>query len=330
MKHFTLVCNMKSSASMKNQFLTNFPIEKQPLWTKPNLFVFLGSCFSTNISTLFQQHFISSFVNPFGTIFSPEAIAQSLNHIANQTLPEIVSYQNRNYALPFDSKFSNTIKSELEVEIMITLALSLEKIKNADTVFITLGSAWVYEHLESKKLVGNCHKIPQTQFQKKLLGVDEIEKNIDLIAQHIRKINSKCPIVYTISPVRHLRDGIIENTLSKSHLVNALHNFLNQGKNCHYFPSYEIFNEELRDHRFFETDLAHPNNLAIEYIFQRLIETYGNDEFMSYMEDAKKLRGQITHRIKSEVEEEINAWNNKVEEAKQEFFKKYPEANFIS
>ncbi len=312
---------------MKNQFQTNFPIANQPIWSKPNSFVFLGSCFSSNISNLFEQHFIPSFANPFGTIFSPDAIAQSLYHIENQNLPEIISYQNRNYALLFDSKFSSTEKSELETTILATLAISLEKIRNANTVFITLGSAWVYEHLESKKLVGNCHKISQNQFQKRLLGVDEIAKNIEEIAQRIRKINSKCPIVFTISPVRHLRDGIIENTLSKSHLVSALHLFLAQNTTCQYFPSFEIFNEELKDHRFFEADLAHPNNLAIDYIFQRLIETYGNEDFLTYIEQANKLRGLMNHRIKSEDPNEIAAWNSKVEQSKMEFQKKYPEAN---
>lgn len=322
-----LVCNMKSSAYLKNQFLTHFPINKQPIWTMPKSFVFLGSCFSTNISNLFEQHFIPSFANPFGTIFSPDAIAQSLHHIESQTLPEIITYQNREYALLFDSKFSNTNKSALEATILATLTLSLEKIKNADTVFITLGSAWVYEHLESKKLVGNCHKIPQSQFQKRLLGVDEIAKNIQHIELNIRKINPKCKLIFTISPVRHLRDGIIENTLSKSLLVSALHLFLAQNETCRYFPSFEIFNEELKDHRFFETDLAHPNNLAIEYIFSRLIETYGKEDFLNYLEQANKLKTQINHRIKSEDAEEIAAWNNKVELAKQEFKLKYPAAD---
>ena len=318
---------MKSSASIKNQFHTYFPIEKQPIWKQPNSFVFLGSCFSTNISSLFEQHFIPSFANPFGTIFSPDAIAQSLHHIENQTLPEIISYQNREYALLFDSKFSNTNKSVLEANILATLKLSLEKIKTADTVFITLGSAWVYEHWESKNLVGNCHKIPQSQFQKRLLSVDDIAKNIQQIEQSIRKINANCAIIFTISPVRHLRDGIVENTLSKSNLISALHLFLAQNDTCHYFPSYEIFNEELKDHRFFETDLAHPNSLAIEYLFQRLIETYGNEAFLNYMELSSKLSAQINHRIKSEDAEEIAAWNNKIELAKQEFKLKYPGAD---
>jgi len=318
---------MKNSSSIKTQFTTQFPIESFPIWDTQESFVFLGSCFSTNISDLFNNHFIPSFSNPFGTQFSPEAIEKTLQHIANQTLPEITSFNNQHYALLFDSHYSHPSKEILETEILEKLSLSLLQIKQATTVFITLGSAWVYRYLETQSLVGNCHKIPQKYFEKTLLKIHEIEQNLTGILGHIRNINPTCNLIFTVSPVRHLRDGITENTISKAHLIASLNKFIQQNPSCLYFPSFEIFNDELRDHRFFESDLAHPNQTAIHYIFQRLIETYGSEAFLNYIETANQLHTKMVHRIKSTDEVEIQKWNEKLAIEKSNFKQKFPNSS---
>lgn len=286
---------------------------------------FLGSCFSTNISQKFGAHFISNFANPFGTQFSPDAIAQTIKLIENQEVPQLTQFENQFHALLFDSQFSNANSETLLFQIQQILAKSIEHIKKADTIFITLGSAWIYKHIETQKNVGNCHKIPQKNFEKMLLGISEIKKNIASIHKSLKNINPNCKIILTISPVRHLRDGIVENTISKSHLITATHEIMPTLNDCHYFPSFEIFNEELRDHRFFETDLAHPNQIAIDYIFQRLIETYAYPNLIQYFERAKNLSSLLSHKVKSTNELEISDWTIKRNQEIAKFKQEYPE-----
>ncbi len=320
-----LVCNMKSSETLKTQLYTQFQIPKNPQWkTLPKL-AFLGSCFSTNISQKFDSFFISNKANPFGTQFSPDAIAQTLEHIKNQSNPELTLFENQFHALLFDSQFCSNNSEELLQHIQFLLAESHDYLKSMDMIFITLGSAWIYQFIDNQQKVGNCHKIPQKYFEKKLLSIIEIQENILSIHSSLKKINPHCKIVFTVSPVRHLRDGIIENAISKSHLISAIHHSLHGLDDCDYFPSYEIFNEELRDHRFFESDLAHPNQFAIDYIFQRLLETYSYPEMMKYFEKAQQLLNTLSHKVKSVNEKEIVNWQEKLNLEKLNFKSQYPD-----
>jgi hypothetical protein len=315
---------MKNSQDFKNQLYTQFPIQENTIWTKPEHLFFMGSCFSTNISEQFNQHFIDTLSNPFGTIFSPDAIAQCLQHIQNRTLPAIINFQNTQHALLFDTDFQNPNHEALETKIKHRLEEARNYLSKCNTVFITFGSAWVYKHLLSNQLVGNCQKIPQNQFEKIILPIEHIVENLNQIHNSIRAINTQCNIVFTISPVRHLRDGISENILSKSHLIVALQSFISQNSQCHYFPSYEIFNEELRDHRYFQPDLAHPNELAIEYIFKRLIEVYGDETFKEFMDKANALKQLINHKLKTTDPIQISNWQQNLEKKKAEFIYLYP------
>jgi len=315
---------MKNSQDFKNQLYTQFPIQENTIWTKPEQHFFMGSCFSTNISERFNDHFIETLSNPFGTIFSPDALAQTFQHIQNQTLPTFIHYENTQHALLFDTSFQHSNKDTLEIKIKQNLKVAHDYLCKSNTVFITLGSAWVYKHLESNELVGNCQKIPQNQFEKILLSINHIIENLNQIQTSIKSINHHCNIVFTISPVRHLRDGISENLLSKSHLIVALQSFISQNPQCYYFPSYEIFNEELRDHRYFELDLAHPNKLAIDYIFNRLTEVYGDEKFREYIFKAGALSQLLRHELKTTDQEQIEKWQQSLNLKKKEFQTIYP------
>jgi hypothetical protein len=199
----------------------------------------------------------------------------------------------------------------------------MNALKQSQTICITLGSAWVYKHIASNDYVGNCHKIPQKEFTKELLSLDQIKQSLNEIHQSIRKVNTHCKIIFTISPVRHLRDGISENLLSKSMLVVALQEFLQLKNDTLYFPSFEIFQEELKDYRFYKDDLAHPNEWAVNYIFRRLVECFGTDNFQNYMEEAGKLSRLMNHLPKSENEEELNEFKQMKSEKVDSFFSKY-------
>jgi len=315
---------MKSSLEKKQQLMSEFPIAHQPIWNSPHEMLFIGSCFSDEISKLFINHFLPVTANPFGTIFSPLAIANTLSNLVNNHAISIAQHEENYHALLFDSSFQNKDKNTLLNKIENASMALMNALKQSETICITLGSAWVYKHIASNDYVGNCHKIPQKEFTKELVTVDQIKQSLIQIHQSIRQVNTDCKIIFTISPVRHLRDGISENLLSKSLLVVALQEFLQQNKDALYFPSFEIFQEELKDYRFYKDDLAHPNEWAVNYIFSRLVECYGSENFMQFMDEASKLSLLILHKPKTMDELEINNFKLIKSEKVESFFSKYP------
>jgi len=314
---------MKSSLQKKQQLMSEFPIAHQPIWNSPHEMLFIGSCFSDEISKLFGNLFLPVTANPFGTIFSPQAISSALNCVVNNIPVSITQHQENYHALMFDSSFQNSNKELLLKQIEVSSLKLIESLHQSETIFITLGSAWVYKHIASNKYVGNCHKVPQKEFSKELLTLDQIKQSLIQIQQSIRQVNAHCNIIFTISPVRHLRDGISENLLSKSLLVVALQEFLQLNNDALYFPSFEIFQEELKDYRFYKDDLAHPSEWAVNYIFSRLVECYGTENFQNYMEEAEKLFLLMNHLPKSENEGELNNFEKIKSEKIDSFFSKY-------
>ncbi|HUM52584.1 MAG TPA: GSCFA domain-containing protein, partial [Chitinophagales bacterium] len=161
---------------------------------------------------------------------------------------------------------------------------------------ITLGTSFVYEFVEEQKIVANCHKIPNTKFTKRLLKIEEIVGAFDSIQSSLKdKI-----IILTVSPVRHWRDGAVENQRSKSILIESIHQIIVQHSNCFYFPAYEIMMDELRDYRFYEKDMLHPNSVAVEYIWQRFSETYFSAFTQTLNQQIAKINLLLQHRIKHE------------------------------
>jgi hypothetical protein len=169
---------------------------------------------------------------------------------------------------------------------------AISQIKKIDTLILTFGSAYVYELKETNQIVSNCHKVPQQNFNKRLLSVNEIVEAFN--KSNILNLNSN--IIFTISPVRYFRDGLVENNLSKAILIQAVHEIMSQYKNSYYFPAYEIVIDELRDYRFFDKDLVHPNELAIEYVWERFCETLFDDETNIILKEIKEIISAKNHR----------------------------------
>jgi len=162
---------------------------------------------------------------------------------------------------------------------------------------ITYGTSWVYRYKSSNSIVANCHKVPQSQFNKEILSIDTIEQSIHNTIDLIQKVNPTCSFIFTISPVRHMKDGFIENQLSKAHLISALHNFVTLSlSKCNYFPSYEIMMDELRDYRFYAEDMLHPSQTAIDYIWDRFFENYISEENHATMEEVCNIQKGLAHR----------------------------------
>ena len=164
-------------------------------------------------------------------------------------------------------------------------------IKKSETIFITFGSAWVYEY-EKIGVVANCHKIPNKQFTKRLLSVKEILTEFDQIKDDLKDFN----VVFTASPVRHVKDGLHENNLSKATLLLAINNLVEQHPNYHYFPAYDLVIDELRDYRFYKDDLVHPTNMAVNYVWEKFVNCYFDDDTQTLIEAVQKIKLAANHK----------------------------------
>jgi len=260
-------------------------------------YFFIGSCFSVEISSRLEKMSLASelhlnqpntssvkllnqpefhvLANPFGTLFAPTAIAETLEIIAGIQAPRLTPFNQNYHCLTFASKFQSQNEDALRREISNVTEKTLYFLQKTQKAIITLGTAWVYEFIPEKQLVGNCHRIPNPNFSKTLLTTQQVKDSLLRCTNALKALSPEIKIDFTISPVRHLRDGLIENSISKSILRVALHEFLTAHNEFGYFPAFEIFNEELRDKSFFKPDLAHPSDEAIDLIFEKWLNFEG-------------------------------------------------------
>lgn len=181
-------------------------------------------------------------------------------------------------------------------------------LKNCDKVIITFGTSFVFKHKEKNIIVSNCHKIPQSEFKRFMLTVDETKDYLQKIINQLQTINEKLKIIFTVSPVRHWKDGAVDNQLSKSILLLAVNETISQNDNCVYFPSYEIMMDDLRDYRFYAEDLIHPNKMAIDYIWEKFGESHFTENCFEIMNEVKKVAQAFKHKprnINSEKHKEF-------------------------
>jgi len=279
------------------QFRTKIPILQTDFKIDYNAkIVSLGSCFAVNIAEKFDYFKFENSCNPFGILFHPLAIEKLIDFAVSGkqfTDKDVFFHNERWHCFDAHSDLSNSSKEDLIANLnAITTSLKLQ-LQSASHIIITYGTSWVYRNLESNTIVANCHKVPQAAFSKEILSVETIEKSIQNTLDLIQKINPNVNFIFTVSPVRHLKDGFVENQLSKAHLITAIHQIL---QSAIYFPSYEIMMDELRDYRFYAEDMIHPNSVAIDYIWQRFSETSISEESHSIMKEVETIQKGLAHR----------------------------------
>lgn len=262
--------------------------------------VSLGSCFAVNMAEKFEYYKFQNSVNPFGIIFNPVSIEKLIYRIVNQvffTEKDIFFHNERWHCFEVHSDLSNPNKEEFLENLNAILKLSLIQLFQASHLIITFGTSWVYRNFESKAIVANCHKLPQNQFQKEILSVEIIGNSIKNTIDLIQKINPDCSFIFTVSPVRHLKDGFVENQRSKSHLITAIHDTIKpQLPAINYFPSYEIMMDELRDYRFYAEDMLHPSAVAIDYIWSKFKESTIAESDFPVMEQVDSIQKSLLHK----------------------------------
>ncbi|MEH6659650.1 GSCFA domain-containing protein [Leeuwenhoekiella marinoflava] len=308
-----------------------------PLKTSKNQFdydseiLLVGSCFVENIAAKLEYYKFKNQVNPFGILFHPEAIARFFEYVVSGkifTEVELLEVQERFVCLDAHSDLSGASVSETLKLLNAAIVQARIQLEAASHVIITLGTAWGYRHKTQDKIVANCHKIPQREFDKELATVSDIEDALRRTLNSIQNLNSKLNVLFTISPVRHIKDGFIENQRSKAHLLTAVHSVIDKTEQTEYFPSYEIVMDELRDYRFYKRDLIHPNELAVAYIWECFISVYVSEETHKTMQQVEEIQRGLAHKPFNANSEQHQKFLKKLEVKKSTLQAQYPQIRF--
>lgn len=264
----------------------------------------LGSCFSENIGGKFDYFKFQNLQNPFGVIFNPVSIEKLVvRAIDENPFSEKDIFQHNGIWKCFDthSELSSLDKNECLNNLNSALKDLKEALFTSTHIIFTYGTSWVYRHIENDEIVANCYKLPQNNFKKEMLSVKDISVSLNRIFEKITAVNPKVSFITTVSPVRHIKDGFVENSLSKAHLLSGIHNFKYRNSNIvnenfYYFPSYEIMMDELRDYRFYAEDMLHPNKTAIEIIWRKFTEVWVSSETETLRNEIASIQSSLLHK----------------------------------
>jgi hypothetical protein len=281
------------------KYTISFNIPESHLKKKWPSFFMLGSCFAESQGKRLANLGFSVFQNPFGIVYNPVSIAGLLYRIQEErayTKTDFIHYKEKYFCLEHHGSHTYNNLYDAVLRSNHLLKDSKTALEKADVVVLTSGTALVYHHLETKKIVANCHSIPNSAFEQLQLKFNVVKNTLTNAIKTIRQLNPSAAIICTVSPVRHLRSGVTESSRSKAALLAALHEVLEQEQQASYFPSFEIFMDELRDYRFAKEDMMHPTKQAEEYIFHRFSKTYFSAQSQHIIGEVQKFRKFEAHR----------------------------------
>lgn len=287
------------------EFRTTFTIPKaQNKISLDSQLITLGSCFADVVGNQLKNNKLKIEVNPLGTLFNPLSIFKVLSpdyQLADERL--FIENQSTWFHYDFHSQFFASSKVALAEIINENLNDLSSKLQSANFVLITFGTAFIYKLLSTPVYVANCHKMPNKLFEKDLLSVKDICKSFAMLHKQLKTVNPDLRIILTLSPVRHIKDGIPENQISKSILRATCHYLTADYSDVEYFPAYELMMDDLRDYRFYKADLIHPNEVAENYIYEKFADAYFDDELKSFIADWNQIKKRLAHRPFNEQSE---------------------------
>ena len=285
----------------------------------------LGSCFADNIGEKFGEHYFQATVNPFGTLYNPASIMKAITlSFKHDNKHYILQHNGLWHSMMHHGSFSHPDKNELLSRYNESLAIMRNALQEASTIVVTFGTSWIYQ-MEGM-VVANCHKIPAERFRRDCMTVGRI---IDMWLPLLVQIPNK-HWIFTVSPIRHIKDGLHANHLSKATLLQAIDTLivnargLNPSSSYSYFPSYEIMLDELRDYRFYAEDMVHPSQVAVDYIWQRFVETYMTVDTQGEMRTLYQLWRDRHHRFLHPESEEAQTFAERIASRVQNLKEQYP------
>lgn len=315
------------------KFRTEIDIEKSPFtvgYDKP--VIMLGSCFTDNTGSYLKKYLFHTSVNPFGVIYNPFSILNSINSLKNKQrylAEDLNFYDGLWFSFDHYSKFSDPDRQTATDRINISFLEAKHLFQRAGYLILTFGTSYVYELRDSGKIVNNCHKLPAAQFTRRLLTVDEIVQNYQSLIQQLLLVNPDIKIILTVSPVRHVKDGFTGNQRSKAILL------LSAGEleklfpgTCYYFPSYEIMMDDLRDYRYYNADMLHPNVQAIDYIWQLFMKNCISEAANEIIQRLDPLIKAFGHRPQHTKTEQYKRFMEQNSEKIRELKRKFPHLNW--
>lgn len=295
--------------------------------TYKSTILFIGSCFTENIGVKMQEYKFTVDINPFGIVYNPLSVKQNLDALLEgkkYKKTDLFHYTDKWISFDHHSKFSDP-DPELYLErINRRIDYAAKNLKENDFLIITFGTAWIYKLADSGRLVSNCHKLPAKFFHRELIKVEDIVQNYMVLINSLLNIQSRMRIILTVSPVRHWKDGPVQNTISKATLLLAIHELVDAYDSVEYFPAYEIAIDDLRDYRFYEADMLHPNSQMSDYIWNKFSQVYFDDETIKIMKELEKLILALQHKPFNPNSVQHQEFLRKQIEYIQSLQKKYP------
>lgn len=260
----------------------------------------IGSCFTEHIGNRLDKYGWHIIQNPTGVIFNPNSIRKAIDRIVmNQLIHtnELVYHNELYHHWDFHSSYSHIHKEIAAAQMNVSIQTAHNFLLRSEWLIVTLGSAYQYFLRENDYGVSNCHRMPSGIFEKRMLKIEEIKNDLIHIRDQVQAINPNIKILLTISPVRHIKDGVIENNISKARLIEAVHAILDQ-ETIMYYPAYELMIDVLRDYRFYDVDMVHPNYAATQTVWEFLVAHYFDDDARIFLEEILDLQNAYQHRTR--------------------------------
>jgi hypothetical protein len=286
----------------------------------------MGTCFSENIGLKLKQNKFDVLENPHGILYNPMSICKSIESYLDEKIyleTDLFFHYGLWSSWDHHGRFSSPNKEQCLKLINQSQHQAIERVKNLDWLIITSGSAFVYNINESSRLVANCHKVPNKNFEKKRLHTSEICSAFEKVIFRLKKLNPHLKILFTVSPVRYTRDGVIENNLSKAILLQSTHQTIESNEQAYYFPAYELVIDDLRDYRFFKEDMVHPTQQAIDYVWEKFESTCINDTSLGIIQEVSQIMKAKNHKPLNPDSKEHMKFRHRMLEMIQKLKEKY-------
>lgn len=290
--------------------------------------VFMGSCFTENIGEKLSWYKFPVCINPFGIIYNPFSIKKNLERLIsgkNYVQEDLDFYNGLYFSYDHHSRFSDTNPDSCLRKINSELTAAHEGLKKSSCLFLTFGTSYYYALNTTGMIVSNCHKLPDKVFSRSRLTPAEIVNEFSSLIPNLLQLNPELKIVFTVSPIRHWKDGAHENQVSKSVLFVAIDDICRKFDNCIYFPAYELMMDELRDYRFYEEDMIHPDKTAINFIWKRFSGCFIDEDTVRIMSEVEKIALSAQHRPFNPGSESFNVFVKKNIENIKRLNEKFPE-----